>query len=209
MKLSNKTRVIGQEKRFKLNAKTIAQIGMLSAIASVLMIFEIPLWFAPAFYEIDISEVPVLIGGFALGPLAGVLIEVVKNLVKVAVTGTTTGGVGEFANFLIGCSFVLPSALYYRRNKGKKGALISMIIGAVSMTIIGSLLNAYILLPVYAKAFGIPIDGLIEMGTAINPNITSLNTFVMLVVAPFNMLKGVIVSGITFAIYKKIRTILH
>ncbi len=214
MKLSNKTRnnVKAQSRqgaRIDLNAKTIAQIAMLSAIAAILMLFEIPLWFAPPFYQIDFSEVPVLIGGFAMGPIAGVLIELVKNLLKVAVTGTATGGVGELANFAIGCAFVLPSAIYYRRNKTKKDAAISLIIGTISMTVIGCIINAYILLPFYANALGMPIDAIIEMGTKVNSSITSLNTFIMLAVAPFNLVKGVLVSIITFLIYKKIRIILH
>ena len=198
-----------REEKFQLNAKNIAQIGMLSAIAAVLMMFEIPLWFAPPFYQIDLSELPILIGGFALGPIAGVLIEFVKNLLKMAIIGTTTGGVGEFANFLIGCAFVLPSAIYYKRHKSKQGAAISMIIGTISMTVLGSLLNAYILLPFYSKAYGLPLEALIEMGTAINGGITNLTTFVMLAVVPFNLLKGIIVSVITFIIYKKIRGIFH
>lgn len=198
-----------EEGKFTLNARSIAQIGMLSAIAAILMLFEFPLWFAPPFYQIDLSELPVLIGGFALGPIAGVLIELVKNLLKVAITGTTTGGVGELANFIIGCAFVLPSSIYYKRHKTRKSAAISMVIGTISMTILGCFINAYILLPFYANAFGMPIDALIEMGTAINPNITSFTTFVILAVAPFNLLKGTIVSLLTFLIYKKIRVIFN
>ena len=213
MNVSKKTTKIveeGKEKdRFKLDARSIAQIGMLSAIAAVLMLFEFPLWFAPPFYQIDLSEVPVLIGGFALGPTAGVLIELVKNLLKVAVTGTTTGGVGELANFVIGCAFVLPSAIYYKRNKTRKGAATSMILGTLSMTILGSLINAFILLPFYANAFGMPIEALIEMGTAINSGISNLSTFILLAVVPFNLLKGIIVSLVTSLIYKKIRVIIH
>lgn len=200
---------VKKEDKFKLNAKTIAQIGMLSAISAILMLFEIPLWFAPSFYQIDLSELPILIGGFALGPVAGVIIELVKNLLKMAIGGTSTGGVGEFANFLIGCSFVLPSAIYYRRHRSKKGAAISMALGTISMAILGGFLNAYVLLPFYSKAYGLPLEALIEMGTAVNSSITNLTTFVMLAVVPFNLLKGFIVSVITALIYKKIRGILH
>jgi riboflavin transporter FmnP len=204
----NKAKAKTQEK-FKLNARTIAQIGMLSALATILMLFEIPLWFAPSFYQIDLSELPVLIGGFALGPVAGILIELVKNLLKLAISGTSTGGVGEFANFLIGCSFVLPSAIYYRRHRSKQGAAISMIIGTISMAILGGFLNAYLLLPFYSKAYGLPLEALIEMGTAVNGKITSMTTFVMFAVVPFNLFKGFIVSVVTAIIYKKIRIILH
>lgn len=188
--------------------RNITQIGMLSAVAVVLMMFEIPLPFAPAFYEIDLSEVPVLVGCFAMGPGAGVMIELVKILLNILINGTVTAGVGELGNFLIGCSFCLPAGLIYKADRNKKSAVIGMMTGTLSMTLIGCLINAYLLLPAYANAFHMPIDGLIAMGTKINPSIRSLTTFVCFAVAPFNLLKGVVVSLIVFLIYKKIRPLL-
>lgn len=193
----------------KVNIKTIAQIGMLSAIAMILMLFEIPLPFAPAFYEIDFSEVPVLIGCFAMGPLAGVAIELVKIMLNLVINGSITAGVGEFANFLIGCSLVVPAGIIYRKKHNKKGAIIGMTVGTIVMTGLGCFLNAYLLLPTYAKAFQMPIDALVGMGTAINANITDMLTFVAFAVAPFNLLKGVLVSCIVLLVYKKISPILH
>ena len=190
--------------RSRNKVRMMAQIGMLSAIAVVLMLFEIPLPFAPTFYEIDFSEVPVLIGCFAMGPLAGAVIEFLKILLNFAINGTTTAGVGEIANFLIGCSLVVPAALIYRWKRTRTGAIIGMITGTVFMTIVGCFLNAFVLLPTYAVAFGMPIDALVQMGTAVNSAITSLSTFVLFAVAPFNLLKGVLVSLIVFLIYKKI-----
>lgn len=184
--------------------RTMAQVGMLSAIAVVLMLFEIPLPFAPAFYEIDFSEVPVLVGCFAMGPAAGVAIEFLKILLNFAINGTATAGVGEIANFLIGCSLVVPAALIYKFKKTRTGAIVGMAAGTVFMTAVGCLLNAFVLLPTYAAAFGMPIDGLVQMGTAVNSAIDSLTTFVLFAVAPFNLLKGVLVSLIVFLIYKKI-----
>ena len=184
--------------------RTIAQVGMLSAIAVVLMLFEIPLPFAPAFYEIDFSEVPVLVGCFAMGPAAGVAIEFLKILLNFAINGTATAGVGEIANFLIGCSLVVPAALIYKFKKTRTGAIVGMAAGTVFMTAVGCLLNAFVLLPTYAVSFGMPIDGLVQMGTAVNSAIDSLTTFVLFAVAPFNLLKGVLVSLIVFLIYKKI-----
>lgn len=184
--------------------RTMAQVGMLSAIAVVLMLFEIPLPFAPAFYEIDFSEVPVLVGCFAMGPAAGVAIEFLKILLNFAINGTATAGVGEIANFLIGCSLVVPAALVYKFKKTRTGAIVGMAAGTVFMTAVGCLLNAFVLLPAYAVAFGMPIDGLVQMGTAVNSAIDSLTTFVLFAVAPFNLLKGVLVSLIVFLIYKKI-----
>lgn len=192
----------------KLTTKMITQIGMLGAIATVLMLFEIPLPFAPSFYEIDFSEVPVLIGCFSMGPLAGALIELVKIILNFVINGTVTAGVGEVANFIIGCAFCVPAGLIYKKNTTKMGALTGLIVGTVFMTILGCFVNAYILLPTYAAAFKMPIEGLVEMGTAVNANINSLFTFVMFAVAPFNLLKGVMDSVIVMAIYKKISPIL-
>ena len=191
----------------KFGVKALVKIGMLAAVAVILMIFEIPLPFAPAFYVIDFSEVPVMVGCFAMGPLAGALIELVKILLNFVITGTDTAGVGELANFIIGCSLCVPAGLIYRRNRTRKNALIGMITGTLLMTVIGCVINAFVLLPTYAVAFGLSMDKLVAMGTAVNSGITGISTFVMFAVAPFNLLKGILVSVIVFLIYKKISPI--
>jgi len=172
------------------------------------MLFDIPLWFAPSFYKLDLSEVPVLIGAFALGPLAGVVIELLKNILNFVIDGTITAGVGELANFMMGCSFVVPAAVIYSRKKTKKSAIIGLLLGTLTMILVASLLNAYVLLPVYAKAFSWPVEKIIEMGTEINKNIDSMMDFIILVVVPFNLVKGIIASTITVAIYKKLSPII-
>lgn len=192
----------------KLGTREITTIGMLGAIATVLMLFEIPLPFAPPFYEIDFSEVPVLVGCFALGPIAGVLIEFVKILLNFVINGTATAGVGELANFCIGCAFCVPAGIIYQKKKTKKGAMIGLVSGTLIMTFLGCFINAYVMLPTYAKAFQIPIEGLIEMGTKVNAGITDLFTFVMFAVVPFNLLKGILVSVVVLLIYKKISPII-
>ena len=177
---------------------------MLAALALILMFFEIPLPFAPSFYEIDFSEVPVLIGCFTMGPLAGTAVELVKILLALVLKGTTTAGVGEIANFLIGCALCVPAGIIYKRNRTRKSALLGMAAGTLLMTVIGCVINAYVLLPAYSAAFGMPLEALVDMGTAVNSHITSLSTFVVLAVAPFNLLKGILASLIVFLIYKKI-----
>ena len=162
----------------------------------VLMLFDIPLPFAPTFYKIDFSEVPVLVGAFTMGPVAGALIELVKILLNLG-------------NFLIGCAMCIPASLIYQKLHSRKGAIIGMVTGTVFMTIVGCFINAYLLLPAYAAAFHMPIDALVAMGTAVNSHINSLLTFVLLSVAPFNLLKGFLVSLIVFLIYKKISPILQ
>lgn len=187
--------------------RTMAQIGMLAAVSVVFMLFEIPLPFAPSFYEIDFSEVPVLIGCFSMGPAAGAAIEFLKILLNFAINGSVTAGVGEVANFLIGCALVVPAAVIYKKKRTRSGAMIGLVTGTVFMTTVGCFLNAFILLPAYAKAFGMPIDTLVEMGAAVNGKVDSLVTFVLFAVAPFNLLKGILVSVIVFLIYKKIRPV--
>lgn len=183
----------------------MALIAMMGAAAVILMLFEIPLPFlAPPFYELDFSEVPVLIGAFALGPVSGVLIELIKILLNIIINGTNTAGVGELGNFLIGCSFILTASIIYHRKKDKKHAIIGMTVGTVVMAVVGCLINGYLLLPFYSISMGLPMETLVSMGTAINPAITNVMTFVVLAVAPFNLLKGVVVSILTMLLYKRI-----
>lgn len=205
--MNNHTTLIANEKT-STRVRKMVQIAMLSAVSVILMFFDIPLFFAPSFYKIDLSEVPVLIGAFAMGPLAGAVIELVKIALNLVLKGSMTAGIGEVANFLIGCALVIPSALIYQRNKTKKGAIIGMVVGTIVMTIVGGILNAYLLLPVYATAFGMPLDALVGMGSAVNHFITNLATFVLFAVVPFNIIKGVIVTLIVALIYKKISVIL-
>lgn len=195
--------------RYRRRSKYIAYIAMMSTVAGVLMLFEIPLFFAPAFYEIDLSELPVLICTFALGPVAGVICELLKIIIKLVIKGTTTAFVGDFANFVVGCSLVLPASIIYHKHKSKKGAVIAMAGGTLTMTIFGSLFNAVYLIPTFSKLFRLPLDSIIAMGTAVNSNITSLTTLVLYAVVPFNLLKGIVVSVLTFLLYKRVSGGLH
>lgn len=191
-----------------LSTRKIAVIGVFSAIATILHIFDFSVPFAPPFYKLDFSEIPVLVAGFAFGPVAGVMTEMIKILLKLVVKGTSTAFVGDLANFVVGCSFVLPASILYRFFKTRKGAITACITGTVVITICGTLLNAVYLLPAFSALYGIPMDTLIGMGTAINPRINGVVSFVILAVAPMNLLKGTSVSLVTMLIYKKISVIL-
>ncbi len=191
-----------------LSTKIIVTVGMLSAVSTILMLFEIPVPFAPSFYKIDLSELPALIAGFAYGPVAGVMVEFVKILLKTLVKGTSTAFVGELANFVIGCGLVLPAAIIYRFKKNKKMAIIACAVGTLVITIIGPVFNAVYLLPAFAALYGMPMEAIIGMGTAINPAITNVGTLVIFAVAPLNLLKGLIDSVITVLIYKPLSRIL-
>lgn len=187
----------------------IAYTAVFSCMAGVLMLLEIPLFFAPSFYKIDLSELPVLICTFYLGPMAGVTAELLKVLVKLLLKGTSTAFVGDFANFAVGCSFVLPASIVYHAKPGKRTALTGMLVGTLIMTVFGSAFNALYLLPKFAALFGLPIEVIVGMGTKINPAITSVWTLVLFAVVPFNLLKGVLVSLLTFLLYKRISPLLH
>ncbi len=190
-------------------ARRAAYIGIFAAMAALLMYFEFPLPFAPNFYEIDLSEVPVLICSFSLGPVAGVVCELVKVILKLLLKGTSTAFVGDFANFVVGCSFLLPATMIYHRFKTKKGALIGMVTGTVVMSIFGSLFNAVYLLPAFSALYGLPLDQLVAMGTAVNGMINSVSTLVLFAVMPFNIIKGVVVSLLTTLLYKRIERLLR
>lgn len=189
-------------------ARRVALVGVFSAIAAVLMLFELPLWFAPSFYELDFSEIPVLICAFAMGPVAGVATELCKVLLKLVLKGTTTAFVGDFANFVVGCSLVLPASIVYYIRKSKSMAITGLALGTLVMTIFGSSFNALYLLPKFSELFGMPMDAIIGMGTAVNSSIHSVWTLVLFAVVPFNILKGIIVSLITMLLYKHISPIL-
>ena len=195
-------------KTSNMAVKNMITIGMLAAIAVILMLFEFPIPFlAPGFYKLDLSELPVLIGTFAMGPVAGIAIEFVKILLNLLINGTTTAYVGELGNFIVGCAFLIPAGIIYWRKKTFKREVIALVVGGLTMVAAGSLMNAYVLLPLYASAFG-GMQNIIAAGTAVNGHITSVATFVLLAVAPFNLVKAVLVSVLTLLLYKRISVLL-
>ena len=191
------------------NTHYISYTAIFSAISGVLMLMEIPLFFAPGFYKLDISEMPVLICTFYLGPVAGVTAEMLKVMVKLLIKGTSTAFVGDFANFVVGCSFILPASIIYHARPGRKTALIGMGVGTLVLTVFGSLFNGFYLIPKFAVLFGMPMDAIVAMGTKVNAAITDVWTLVAFAVVPFNLVKGVAVSALTFLLYKRISPILH
>ena len=193
----------------RTSTKVIAKVGVLAAVATLLMLLDFPLWFAPSFYKLDFSEVPVLLGAFALGPAAGAMIELVKILLNFVLNGTDTGGIGEIGNLLIGLSFIVPAGYIYKKHKSFKSAILGMVVGTISLALVGAFFNYFLLLPVYSKIYGAPIQAFIDMAKALNPAITDLKTFIMYAVVPFNILKGIVTSAMVMLIYKKLSPILH
>lgn len=207
-KTTEKTQTSYQE-RSNNRTRRIVQVGMLGAVAAVLMFLEFPLPFiAPTFYKLDFSEVPVLIGGFAMGPVAGVIIEAIKIALHLLFKGTQTAFVGELGNFIMGCALIVPAAVIYKHKKSKKTALIGLIVGIIVMAVASVFVNGYMLLPAYGAAFHMDVNAFVAMGTAINPAINSLWKFCLLAVAPFNIFKGILVTILTMLLYKHIRKVL-
>lgn len=190
-------------------AHRVSIIGICAAIAAVLHILDFPLLFlAPEFYKLDFSEVPVLLCGFFLGPSATVACEGVKILLKLLLKGTSTAFVGDFANFVVGCSLVLPAAVVYHIKKTRKGAILGMIVGTLTLTVFGSAFNAVYLLPRFSELYGMPLDTIVAMGTKIHSGVDGVSTFVLMCVAPLNLLKGICVSVLTLLLYKRVEKVL-
>ncbi len=192
-----------------LPVKNLVLIAMFGAMSFVLMLFEFPVPFlAPPFYEMDFSEVPVLIGTFAMGPAAGACIELVKILLKLLFKGTSTAYIGDIANFLIGCTLAVPAGMIYRRKKTRKSAVLGMAAGTLFMVTAGCFINGCVMLPWYAEHFFGGMEPIIEAGAAVNKGIDSVLTFVVIAVAPFNLLKGILTGILTFLLYKRISGII-
>lgn len=188
------------------NLRFIATVGVLAAIASILRYIETPLPLLPAFLKIDFSNIPALIGGFALGPWAGAAILLIKNLLYLPVT--QTGGVGELADFICSLTLVLPAALIYQQSRKRSGALWGMALGTLCMSFIGGpAMNYYVLLPLYEKLM--PIDAILKMAAAANPAINSVWAYILYAVVPFNLFKSVVICVITYLLYKPLSPVLH
>ncbi len=190
------------------NTRKLVVTAMLASLSAVLMLIEIPLPFiAPPFYKLDFSELPVLIGSFSLGPVSAVIIEAIKILIKLIIKGTSTGGVGELANFVVGCAFAVPAGIIYKYKKTKGNAIFAMAISTIIMAVLSVFVNAYVMIPAYS-AF-MPIEQIIQMGKDIVPAITNTLTFCIFCVAPFNLIKGILVSAVTTFVYKPLSKIIH
>lgn len=192
-----------------LSVRNRVLIAMFSALAAVLETIQVAVPFAPPFYKLDFAELPVLIGGFAMGPAQAALIAIVKNLLKLLLNGTSTYYVGELGNIIGSCMFSVPAALIYRRHKTKKTAMVALAAGVICAIVGAVFVNCAITLPFYAKvAFG-GIENIIAMGTKINPAVTNLYTFAIFMIVPFNLVKCGLNAIVTALVYKHVSVIIH
>lgn len=184
--------------------RKITVTGMLSAIAFILMYLDFSVPFMPSFIKMDISELPALIGSFALGPVSGVVICLIKNLLHLM--KTSTGGVGELSNFFLGASFVFTAGIIYKKMNSKKGALIGSLLGSLCMALFSIVTNYYIVYPIYTNFM--PMEAIIGAYQAILPSADSLLKCLIIFNMPFTFIKGMLSVLITFLIYKRISPIL-
>ncbi len=190
-----------------MNSKNLVyliQVSLFSSISTVLAIIEIPLFFVPNIYKLDLSEAITLISGFYLGPLAAVLTSLLKTILILLIKGSSSLIIGEFANLIIGLSLSLPSAFIYKYKRTFKGACIGMIIGIVLSLLVSSIANYFILIPLYSIIFSIPIQNIIDLGNMINKNIVDKTSFILWAVLPFNFVKSLLSCLLTIILYKKI-----
>ena len=191
-------------------AHSLVMAGMLSAVAFILMFIEFPIpLLMPAFIKMDISDLPEILGAFALGPIYGVVIAFVKNLLILVIKGSTTAGTGELCNFLMGAVFAVTSGAIYKHNKSKHCALVGAVAGAVMMAVLSLPINYFISYPAYVKFYGLPLEAIIGMYQAILPSADSLLKCLVIFNMPFTLVKGLIDVALCFMIYKPLSPILH
>ncbi|MCI6142749.1 MAG: ECF transporter S component [Subdoligranulum variabile] len=187
--------------------RALTGTAMLSAVAAVLMYLEFPIPIMPAFVKLDVSELPALIASFAYGPVSGVLVCLIKNLIKLP--STSTAAVGELFNFVMGALFVGVAGIVYKRNKTRKGAIVGALLGALVMAVVSVPYNYFIVYPAYVVMYHLPLEAIIGMYQAINPSVDGLLTCLLVFNLPFTFVKGVLDAVLCFLIYKPLSPILH
>lgn len=196
---------MNQSRSRSFSLDVLVKVAVLAAISYVLMFIQVPIPIAPPFMKVDLADVPALIGGFAMGPWYGVLIQLIKNVFNL--TKTTTAGVGELSNFIVGSTFVLVSSLIYRKNKTKKNSILALVLGVLAMTAVATLSNTFVVFPTYAKAMGLDLEAFAGMVPG-NTLVKSYAGLMIFSIAPFNIVKGTIAAVATELLYKRISPIL-
>ena len=182
-------------------------VAMLSAVAFVLMFLDFSVPLMPGFIKMDISELPGLLASFAMGPVCGAQVCLIKNLIHLLIT--STNGAGELCNFLLGAFYVVPAGLIYQRLKTRKGAIIGALVGTVIMALVSIPVNYFITYPVYVVVYGLPLEAIIGMYQAIRPSVNGLLECLIIFNTPFNLAKGLLTAIVCFLIYKPLSPLLH
>lgn len=190
-------------KKVKIHVREMTFIAMMGAISSILVFFRFPLPLLPPFLSFDVSPIIEMIGGFMYGPVAAFLIIILKILLQLVLQGSHSVGTGELQNLILGCAYVMPTILFYRK-KTRKRAAIGMIIGTLTVSIVSVFSNLYLIIPFYAKLFGMTMQDIVAMCTEVNPKVTDGFTMVLFGIVPFNLIKYGFCSVMTFFLYKRL-----
>ncbi len=186
----------------------LIKISLLSAIALAFQMIDFAVPIFPSFLKLDVSDIPAVIGTFAMGPVAGILIELIKNILH-GLLASTTMGIGEVANFIVGISYIIPLGFVYSKNKSFKGVVAGLILGTISMVVIACVFNYFILIPAYSSlVFKQPIQVFVDIANQINKLIINFETLIIFAIAPFNLIKGIIMSILGYWLYKILKPIL-
>jgi riboflavin transporter FmnP len=197
--MSNQTNSLALSKK----TNYITKVGILSCLAFILYMIEAPVPLFPSFLQIDLSEIPVIIGTVVLGPAAGIMIELIKNVIHLSITKTQ--GIGEFANFSVGCAYVVAIWLGHKVFKSEKFKLgKQLILGGIIMALFASVFNYFVLIPLYASILGFNANAIVGMSHAANPMIKNLATLIAIGIFPFNILKAIVVGSVSYVLIKRI-----
>lgn len=177
---------------------------MLGGLGMILMLLDFPLPLFPIFLQVDLSDVPAVIGAFSMGPAAGVMIELLKNLLKLIV-GSSTGGVGELANFLVGAGYVLILGIVYEKWPHRNGVILGAVLATVGAAVFAGVLNYFIFIPAYAVVMGLPVDAFVSVASQVNAAVVDLRTLVVFAIVPFNLVKGVIIAVAAVLVHRILR----
>lgn len=191
-----------------LNTKNIVAIAIMACLGALLMLYDFPIFVAPGFYKLDLGDLPCLIGAFAMGPIPGLFIQILKILIKLILKPTSTAFVGEIAAFITSTSFCVSAAYIYDQKHNKKNAIKAIIIASIIMCLISCIANYYFIIPAYCNLFNMPLEAIISQGQKIFPIITNKFNFVLCCVAPFNLIKAIIIDVLTIILYKHISPLL-
>ena len=192
--------------RKKENIRKVAVIGIMSAVSAVLMMLSFNIPIMPSFIKMDFSELPALITAFSLGPISGVTVCFIKNLINLMFT--TTAGVGELSNFVLGTCFVLPAGVIYKKLKTRKGALIGSVVGSLIMAVLSIPWNYFVTYPAYINILNFPLEAILGMYKSINPNVNGLMQALLIFNLPYTFCKGIVISILTFLLYKRLSPII-
>lgn len=197
----------GTDSRMKV--RTIAFVGLMGAVSAVLMLFRFPIPFMPPFMSFDLSGLMEMMGGFMFGPFAAVCIIIVKIMLQLVIQGSFSLGTGEIQNFILSSCYVLPALFIYHRNKTKKTAAAGMAVSTVFVSVVAVFTNLYLIIPFYVKLFGMTMDEIIGMCSAVNPAMKNVMTMALFGILPFNLIKYGVTSIVTFIVYKRLSKLIR